>query len=118
MTLFSNLSRRVLATTVFALVPFTGAIYLAHAQTDAGEKVAIERALSAQRSELRSGRRSDEGVLRSPDGNYAVIDLGEDGVYGRKGRFHVVYDFGGKKVYYLRFFTDTTNIDVRSEALR
>jgi hypothetical protein len=115
---FSQLSRRVLVVATFALLPFTGAIYFAQAQNTPEERAVVERALSAQRSELRGGRSYDDGTFRSPDGSLVVIDLGERSYNGYKVRSQVVYDFAAKKVHMLRLKPDTNSIDIGSETFR
>jgi hypothetical protein len=120
---FSLLSRRALVLTTFALLPFTGAIYLAHAQTSEENRVAAQRVLNAQRAEMRpEGRYGDghrgDGVITSPDRNFVVMDLGEANNNVYKARSHAVYDFAAKKVFIVRFTPDSNSVAVESRDLR
>lgn len=89
-----------------------------HAQTSE-DQVAAQHATSAFRREDRGpdGRRG-QGVYSSPDGNFAVLDLGESERYSVKGHSHAVYDFAAKKVFIVRFVPSTNSIYVDSETLR
>ncbi|RYF25286.1 MAG: hypothetical protein EOO42_04020 [Flavobacteriales bacterium] len=118
MFLFPQFSRRVLGVSIFALLPFTGAVYLAQAQTNAEERAIVDRALNAQHSDMRIGGRRGEGTLSSPDGNFVVLDLGDSESNGQKARSHAVYDFVSHKVYIVRFKPVTNQVDVTAEALR
>jgi hypothetical protein len=96
---------------VAALSFMTGAVLFAHAQS-ADDRQAAERAVSALHRDGRGpGGRRDDGTLTSPDGNFAVIDLGENNGI----RSQAVYDFAAKKVFLVRFYPN--EVIVSSKAL-
>lgn len=81
-----------------------------HAQS-AEDRLAAERA-SALRRDGRGpvGGRGD-GILTSPDGNFAVLDLGQN---NDGSRAHVVYDFAAKKVFLVRFYPNDILVSSKS----